>query len=83
MVVRTALRVAELALSVNDRKTLLQRLAEDKELSTSVDDREIDCLLHNTLGTPSSGELCRMHLMHKPFVDSARRSARRFVRGNR
>ncbi len=83
MVVRRALRVAELALAADDRTSLLQSLAEDTELSGVVDDREIDSLLQNTLGKPSLKDMLRASIMHMPFMDRARGSLRRLLRGEK
>ncbi len=81
-VVATALRVAKIALSVGDRRSLIRLLNEDSDLQTAADDKEIYSLCHNTIGKPSPMDILRMNVFHSPVFNRTKLFLRRIRKGD-
>ena len=80
VVVRKAIRVAEIALAASAPEELQARLRDGGELESAVDEARIDALIHDVEGSPSRWDLARMRLLHTPAVNWAKCSLRRVIR---
>ncbi|MCX7887434.1 MAG: glycosyltransferase family 4 protein [Verrucomicrobiae bacterium] len=78
LVVARALRVAEIALAHENERALLEALAAEKDLVTSVTDEEIYALATNVHGEPRG--LRWLKLANSYFVHRAQQLARRALR---
>lgn len=80
VVIHKVLRIAEIALGSEDRAALIRKINDDRSLQTVVDSEHIRSLYTNVIGSPSFGDLARMHILHNPYVNQARIRLRRTLK---
>jgi glycosyltransferase involved in cell wall biosynthesis len=80
VVIPRVLHIAEIALASDGREALTKQLSGDKSIQTEVDSAYIRSLYMNVIGKPSKGDLVKMYLLHRPFINKAKKRVKRLIK---